>query len=532
MTGFGMNLGHYIRRGLAFRWVVLLPAVIVFALVTVYITLQPDTYESAAILGSPLARSGDTMMRADADASAREAIRSAQQRLLSTSMLMRVSEETNPYPETQAEFGIDGVIDRLRKKLIVDVNHGASTITVTFAHNQGEKPAEMASNVVNCLVENFVTDMREAMGDTSAKYKRSLDRAKKDTLEKLNRSENDLNEFRRVHQGSLPEDVESNRKEIHDLTAQVNEYIRSQKSARDEMLSLGREQMRFQQVLEQGDEEEISTSEVIHDAEEHLQRLNEALIELLATRSKDHKDVREMQERIRLAEERLNHLRETESKSSNRQNRVEMVKFLLDDISKRKESLTADIGQLDTFIAKCQESIKSANDRIAKSGSLLNQLTSLTRAVDEYSTQYRDVVARLSALDQRGAAGAEAPAIPIEVLQRASPGAKPASPDRLASSLIGLALGLGIGIGLAVAKTKVDNSYHRAEDLRALLPGAVLITVPEVTSGGARASRVVAGALGGLFLFAVFCATVALLGSQLGWWEAPQLFHTVLNLRK
>ena len=56
MSGFGVILGHYVRRALAYRWLVLVPAVLVFALVTLNVTVQPDIYESYAVLMPPISR--------------------------------------------------------------------------------------------------------------------------------------------------------------------------------------------------------------------------------------------------------------------------------------------------------------------------------------------------------------------------------------------------------------------------------------------------------------------------------------------
>ncbi|MGH7162937.1 MAG: hypothetical protein ACREID_05590, partial [Planctomycetota bacterium] len=97
--------------------------------------------------------------------------------------------------------------------------------------------------------------------------------------------------------------------------------------------------------------------------------------------------------------------------------------------------------------------------------------------------------------------------------------------------LIGLVLGAGIGVGLAVARHKMDTSYHRTEDLRALLPGAVLVTVPELSGTSVRVSRTLAGVVGGLILTGIFVSTVALLGINMGWWGRPDMIQAFLELR-
>ena len=58
MSGFGVIFGNYLRRAMAYRWLVLVPTVLVFALVTLSVTVQPDTYESNAVLMPPIAKPG------------------------------------------------------------------------------------------------------------------------------------------------------------------------------------------------------------------------------------------------------------------------------------------------------------------------------------------------------------------------------------------------------------------------------------------------------------------------------------------
>ena len=87
------------------------------------------------------------------------------------------------------------------------------------------------------------------------------------------------------------------------------------------------------------------------------------------------------------------------------------------------------------------------------------------------------------------------------------------------------------GIGLAIARFKLNATYQQAEDLRALMPGAVLVTIPEVRPSGVRIGRAIAGVLGGLVLAGIFAGTVAILGIQLGWWGEPEMIRALINLR-
>ena len=139
-------------------------------------------------------------------------------------------------------------------------------------------------------------------------------------------------------------------------------------------------------------------------------------------------------------------------------------------------------------------------------------------------------MARHAVADQRARLDDQFSVAPIQVEQAAYVPAEPASPDRLVNSLMGLLLGLGAGVGLAIARQKLDRACHRPDDLRALLPGAVLVTVPEVYKG-VRLGVMLTSVLGGLVLAGIFTVTVVVLGIQIGWWGEPEMVRALINLR-
>ena len=123
----GVILGHYIRRALTYRWLVLVPAVLVFALVTLNVTIQPDIYESYAVLMPPISHAAG----APAEHGAVEAtmFRSATERLLSAKTLTQVAEKIDPYPGLRESRGIDAVVEKLRTNIRVEINPSAGSIT-------------------------------------------------------------------------------------------------------------------------------------------------------------------------------------------------------------------------------------------------------------------------------------------------------------------------------------------------------------------------------------------------------------------
>ena len=67
--------------------------------------------------------------------------------------------------------------------------------------------------------------------------------------------------------------------------------------------------------------------------------------------------------------------------------------------------------------------------------------------------------------------------------------------------------------------------------MRALMPGAILVTIPDVRTSGVRIGRAIAGVFGGLFLAGLFAATIAVLGIEIGWWGEPEMIRALTDLR-
>ena len=118
---------------------------------------------------------------------------------------------------------------------------------------------------------------------------------------------------------------------------------------------------------------------------------------------------------------------------------------------------------------------------------------------------------------------------PVEVTQEAAEPDGPTGPARLRLSFLGLLGGLGMGVALALLRKRLDRSYQRSDDLRLLLPGTVLITVPEVTPTGRRVVRGLTGISAALLLAAVFTGSLFILGVREQLWGSPEIVRDLLS---
>ena len=336
---------------------------------------------------------------------------------------------------------------------------------------------------------------------------------------------------RTLHPGELPDDVELNFETIDRLKLTKIDVRAQQRSHEFEVGRLNRELVRMDTELTYHTETG-STVEAgdIHTSERLLDSLQVELEQLRFTYAEGHDLIKKHLLRIEEVKKQLVTL-EKEAHEGYADKKGRYMEFLMDETRKQTARHESERAALDDVLVKIGEDIEAARERIKTAARLEVQFMSLKRDVEDLEDRYSGVEDRLAEAQYRRKYGEYDSTTPIQVEQSGFIPGKPARPNRLMTSLIGLLVGLGVGVGLAITRFKLDASYQQADDLRALMPGAVLVTIPEVRTSGVRIGRAIAGVLGGLALAGIFAATVVLLGIQVGWWGEPEMISVLTDLR-
>ena len=530
MSGFGVILGHYIRRALTYRWLVLVPAVLVFALVTLNVTIQPDIYESYAVLMPPIS-APSASSSADRGAVEQTMFRSAAERLLSAKTLTQVAEKLDPYPEIRETRGLDVVVEKLRENIRVEINPSAGSITVIASHSQGDRPAEMAADIVNTLTGGFVKSQRESLDDSAAKAEQFLRQEKARHRSELDKARNAVEEFKHKHPGELPEDIEANKSEIDRLAQKIVDNKQNQRQYQFEAQRLAGElvhrEAELNRLKENGD---ATGASAVWASERLLDGLKAEMAQLLVTYAETHPNIQKRQAYIDEVQRQTDQLRE-QAHSGSAADQATIIKWTMDETKKTIDRQLEEAENLNEVISGLEDAIRAAQVRNLNASKSEVFYLALKRDVEDLEERYAAIEARLADAQYRRKYGEYDSTTPILVEQSGFVPARPARPDRLVTSLIGMLVGVGIGVGLAIARFKLNATYQQAEDLRALMPGAVLVTIPEVRTSGVRIGRAIAGVLGGLMLAGLFAATVAILGIQIGWWGEPEMIRALTSLR-
>ncbi|MGQ0613235.1 MAG: GumC family protein [Planctomycetaceae bacterium] len=507
---------------------VLVPAVVIFAATTIFVTLQPDVYEGQVVMMGPMVRTSTEIAGEGHEASTRDVLRSAHEYLMGTRLLKQIIDEFDPYPEVRPEGDL-ALIEELRGNLIVDVDQASGAITLLFRHREGERPSELAAQVVNRLAELFVSSQREALSDTATQNVTFLERQETELRSKLEKAERALEAFRNEHKGELPEDVTGNQMQILTLTNKIDDLRRSQARNRDEIDRYTMSSFELDQRLSLArDMAPRSGDRVLEFAVESLNVLEQQRVQDLVRYGEESRHIQTLDAQIAGVRERIEKIRAT---SSGKDQVEEYYRYMQDLYRTRQEELRADNGRLDQVAQATEQLMRELRHKIEMAATLEAVYSSLKRNVTDAEERRKILQARVEAAKYALKRQEFNPITPVQIEQRAFPASRPAGPNRLVIALLGLAVGTAVGVALVVARRRLDVSYHDTSDLRALLPGAVLVSVPEVSKLTRRLPRMMFGVTAGMLLLGLFVATLVLLGTQVGWFQLPEVLQAVRGLR-
>ena len=528
MTSSTPTLGHMIRLTLNHKWWVLVPAVLLFAGAVVNAALQPNVFEAKAMLMAPRAKATGGLIKQNIVAKEQEALRNAQMRLMGHDLLRKVALDHELFPDLR---GADEakLVREMREHLSVVPSRRSGTLTIAFQYSEGAMPAQKAADVVNDLAERFVAAQISFASERAREIKSFLTKDANALEERLAAAERELEAFRSHYAGSLPEDRATNLDQIMAIKERIETLLDRKQRIHD---GLSEHHVRTIELELKMHEPERSA---VPDFTEtllrgHITALKSELFEVRKDYSEDSRRVQNVHAQIAEAERQLEDLLGKQKETGGVTSR-DLFHVLLDAHRGRKVKLEREVERAEEQYEEALKEIAAAEGRVETGKNLENEYSALRRTVRDAEERRLTLLRRREEADFQVRYQTEEPHTPLIMEQPAVPISIPVGPARLEMSLMGLFLGLGLGAALAFLRIKTDRSFHRQEDLRALLPGTILVTVPDISGAGYRVAKAGANMLFGLALSCVFAATIGLLGLQLGWWGSESLLESLLRLK-
>src|SRR5216683_2842577 len=189
--------------------------------------LWPDTYVSQAVIKITPQQVPESMVQSSVNQAMIDRINSMEQTILSRTTLTTIINMYGLYQKERSRTTIEDVIEEMKKKIHIypvptaggNVNgRNVPAFVVEFAYENRFKAQQVVQDLEGRFIDENIRNRANATFQTAQFMKDELDQAKKD----LDAVEDKLAAFQMANNGRLPDQVESNMRQLAGLQAQVS----------------------------------------------------------------------------------------------------------------------------------------------------------------------------------------------------------------------------------------------------------------------------------------------------------------------
>ena len=431
----GLSLADYFEIVKRRRWLLILPALAVFAIVAIVAALLPNKFESSAMILIEQPDIGVDLRATTVRGSSFQQLQIVGQRVLSRPRLRELIEKHDLYAEERTLMPMDDVVTLMRADINLQavrgdplrgrVPEGAIAFTLSYESRSPEQARQIVQELTEMFLSENVVQRQLAARETTRFLGQEAVRLDQQVAE----AEARLSAFREEHRYSLPEMQDMN---MNQLQRREDELRRNDQDLRA-----------LNERLSQLESEIAQTSPSRYL--DRVRALEAEYASLAAVYTERHPSLLKLQ-------------RELESLQAEASGEVNNPVF-----DRLQNQLQSALGERRTLLAAradLQEKIEELEQRLSNTSLIDSDYRAMTRDYEAAVAQLRELrTKQLQA--QLGESLEEGGKVERFVLiQPASLPVRPSSPDRPAILFMGLVLALGGGAGVVVLRESLDATVH------------------------------------------------------------------------
>ncbi len=407
-------------------------------------------------------------------------LRILSQEILSREKLSELVDKFDLYNALRAEGASkDTVAAAMRRDIGLQIKGRSSTsgsggndsavvvFEVNFTNPDPQKAMDITNTLAALYMEGNLKVRAQQSRDTSEFLRSELEQVKA----RLEKQEQQVVEYKKLHMGELPEQMEANLATLTVLQKQmevISDNLANRRTRRD--------------TLQQKEELETvhaasGTASPPLSVEARLEILKNQLAELRSRFFDTHPDIIRLKQQIVMLEE------EKKNKKENPQ-AAQATSFLSlhgSPIQLEQNAVEAEIKNLTAGLERVQQEIALYKQRIENTPKRDQELTSLSR---DYQASRELYTSMLKRLDESKLANSLEQSQKAERFRLLEPAIYPqeAAEPRVRLLLIGCAASLALAVVAMVLREMMDTSIHHLADLTMLTKAPILGTVSQLIS--------------------------------------------------
>lgn len=474
------------------KWLIIVPFVVVSIGTVVVSRLLPDKYRSSTLILVVPQRVPESYVRPTVTSRIEDRLQTISQQILSRTRLERVILDFNLYQRERKRGIMEDVVEAMRRDIKVDIVRG-DAFSVSYVSEDPRMAMRVADRLATMFMDESRTDRAILAEATTDFLQNQLDEARR----QLTEVEQKLADYKLRHAGELPSERDANLQALNNTQMQVQALVESINRDRDRRYLVEKQIADLESEVAQpppvtpvpvDDPNAVPGSTTYAQLEYARAQLRGMELRLTA----EHPDVRRMRRIVAELEKKL----QDEALERPLSQGTAPERPLTQEERARRErlkNLRVELDALDLQLkAKQNEEqrlrgvINAYQAKLAATPARESELTALTRDYDTFSKNYQSLLAKQA--DSKVAANLERRQIgeQFKILDVARMPERPFSPNRPLINLLGALGGLGLGVGLAALMEYRDRSLRTDDEVVSVLALPVLAMVPVMTTAAER----------------------------------------------
>src|SRR5271165_147472 len=462
------------------KWWILGPLFFGWLLVFASAWVLPATYTSESLILVEEPKVPKTYVEPNVQVDLAERVQATRQQVLSRTRLLNLIQSLKLYP--RYEGSPDDQVKQMREDIKLELvqapaSAGGNQTLVAFKINY-EAPNPTAAQQVNAKLASFFIDENvRASQEQSEATTMFLDSQTRAAAQSLNDQEAKLHTFEAQHEGSLPQELQSNIQILHG----IQEQLQSALSARERALQ---QQTYLNSLLNQYQSmgtENLAGAPASVDAQ--LESARASLAAMRARYTDDHPDVKALKDDIARLEKLKKDMgaEAKENLESNSATPAQVAAMTpLMQVQSQLKSNKQEIQSLEVKIQRLQAEGQEYQKRLAATPTVEAAMDDILRDYNGLKQSYANLVAKKAASSlatnlQRQQQGEQ-----FRIVDPPSMPDKPSFPDRFKFSLAGVAVGLLLAVVFGAGLEFVDDRIRSEHDLTAATNLPVLVEIPSL----------------------------------------------------
>jgi polysaccharide biosynthesis transport protein len=490
------NLDQYLgvarRRHIHF----LIPLFVAWVLVWAASWVLPPRYQSSTLILVEQPTMPKDYVTPNVNDDLQERMQSITQQILSRTRLLHIIDQFNLYANKRGDRLPDDKVELMRKDIDIELVRDARNQITAFNVSFTSRDPHLAQQVTSELTNLFINENLEVRQQQSEGTTRFLEDQLEDARKSLAEQEDRIRQFKGEHVGEMPGQLASNLQILSGLQSQLQNDQDALNAAKQQHVYLQTlaDQYRALQGSAKTSDGNVAP-EGLPALDQELEKEKSQLADLRSHYTDRHPDVRKLKEQVAETEKMRDQLLASlKTKAADHTNdNPDAAPAIAPGTDPVQATMTLQIqGQLrsnQVEVANREHDIATLKAKIDDYQARLNQepireqqLADLTRGYDQSKANYDDLLKKKNESQMATSMELLQQGERFRVVDAPSFPEKPQFPNRLKFCGMGLGVGLALGVFVAGAFEMLDHRVYNEQELKGLLPVAVLAEIPEVAS--------------------------------------------------